>query len=151
MPSAPAGAAVPNVHSASSGVPVRALGDSKIPYDILRYIPEESAEHYKLAPLVVSDGVLEVGMVDPDDIRGFDALNFIARNTGMPFKVYQISVDDFEHILKMYRGLGGEVDRAITDLSTESTQQKMRAEGEAAPLDLDDPSIARKAGGEIAR
>lgn len=123
---------------------MRALGEGKISYDVLRYIPEESAQHYKLAPLAVVDDVLEVGMVDPDDIRGFDALNFIARNTGMPFKVYRISAEDFDRILKMYRGLGGEVDQAITDLETEAVQQRMHAEGEAAPLDLDDPSIGRK-------
>ncbi|OGG79425.1 hypothetical protein A3A39_00505 [Candidatus Kaiserbacteria bacterium RIFCSPLOWO2_01_FULL_54_13] len=135
----------------STDAPVRSLGDGKIPYDILKYIPEESADHYRLAPLAVADGVLEVGMVDPDDIRGFDALNFIARNTGMPFKVYRISAEDLGKILAMYRGLGGEVERAITDLQTESAQQKIRAEGDSAPLDLDDPSIGRKAGEEIAR
>ena len=152
MPPAPTGATVPaSARAVSTSAPVRALGDGKIPYNTLRYIPEESAEHYKLAPLGVVDGVLEVGMVDPDDIRGFDALNFIARSTGMPFKVYQISAADFDRILKMYRGLGGEVDRAITDLQTEAVQQRIHVEGEAAPLDLDDPSIARKVGADIGR
>ncbi|MBI2611107.1 type II/IV secretion system protein [Candidatus Kaiserbacteria bacterium] len=117
------------------GAPPRSLGGSKVPYEVLRYIPQESAEHYKLAPLGVVDGILEVGMVDPDDIGGFDALNFIARGTGVPFKVYQISQADFESILRMYKGLGGEVDRAITDLQTE--QKLSRSTEEAAPLDLD--------------
>ncbi|MBI4128946.1 MAG: hypothetical protein HY460_02735, partial [Parcubacteria group bacterium] len=103
----------------SGSAPAKSLGESKVPYDVLKYIPEESAEHYRLAPLSVSDGVLEVGMVDPDDIRGIDALNFIARNTGMPFKVFTISQEDLDRVLAMYRGLGGEVDRAVTDLETE--------------------------------
>src|SRR3989344_8255439 len=103
--------------------PMRKLGEEKISYDILRLIPEESAEHYKLAPLSVTDGVLEVGMVNPDDIRGIDALNFIARSTGMPFKVYRISKEDFERILNMYRGLGGEVERAVVDLTTEEKER----------------------------
>ncbi len=127
--------------ASSSGVPLRTLGDSKVPYDVLKYIPEESVEHYQLAPLGVVEGVLEVGMVDPDDIRGFDALNFIARSTGMPFKVFQISKDDFARIMKMYRGLGGEVERAVTDLQTERRQEKAQATDEMAPLDLDDPSL----------
>jgi len=107
-----------------SGVPSRSIGDTKVPYDILRYIPEESAQHYRLAPLSVVDGVLEVGMVDPDDIRGFDALNFIARSTGLPFKVYRISVEDFERIIDMYHGLGGDVERAVTDLATEQKERR---------------------------
>ena len=132
-----------------SGVPSRSIGDTKVPYDILRYIPEESAQHYRLAPLSVVDGVLEVGMVDPDDIRGFDALNFIARSTGLPFKVYRISVEDFERIIDMYHGLGGDVERAVTDLATE--QKERREEPSAAPLDLDDPSIKKSVDGEFVR
>lgn len=120
----------------SSDVPTRELGSEKIPYDILRLIPEESAEHYELAPLNVVDGVLEVGMVEPDDIRGFDALNFIARSTGMPFKVFRISKEDFERVLSMYRGLGGEVERAVVDLATEEKERPKDID--AAALDLDD-------------
>ncbi len=144
------GAPVPN---GSLSVPARALGDTKIPYEVLRYLPQESAEHYHIAPLGLVDGVLEVGMTDTDDIRGFDALNFIARSTGVPFKVYKISQRDLESVLAMYRGLGGEMDRAITDLHTEEKgaekergkeRGKERAarpvEGEGALLDLSDPS-----------
>src|SRR3990167_5079329 len=131
--------------------PSRSLGDSKVPYDVLKYIPEESATHYQLAPLAVKDGVLEIGMVDPEDIRGLDALNFIARNTGMPFKVFKISKDDFERILKMYRGLGGEGDRPVTDLQVETAAQIGAAEKESAPLDLDDLSLIPKEGTELAK
>ena len=115
-------------------VPVRALGEAKIPYDILKYIPQESAEHYRLAPLGVEDGVLLIGMVDPEDIKGLDALNFIARTSGMPFKIFQISQGDFDKIDGMYGGLSGDVERAVTDFETE--QKRAIEEGETAPLDL---------------
>lgn len=105
--------------SASFGVPEKTLADTKIPYEMLKYIPQESAEHYRFAPIGVTDGVLEVGMVDPDNIAGVDALNFIARKTGMPFKVFKISETDFARIVKMYQGLGSDMDRALTDLESE--------------------------------
>jgi len=139
-------------NSASSiglDIPVRTIGEEKVPYDVLRYIPEESVEHYQLAPLSVADGILEVGMVDPDDIRGFDALNFIARSTGMPFKVFKISKEDLERVLAMYRGLGGEVERAVVDLATEEKERPIDIE--AIPLDLDDPSIQKSVDGVLAR
>jgi len=133
--------------SFSVATPSRALSDQKIPYEILRYIPQESAEHYKIAPLAVTDDVLEVGMVDPDDIHAIDALNFIAKATGMPFKVFTISQDDFDKIIKMYRGLTGEVDRAISDLETaelnKPANQKVDEESGEGPLDLDDPTLSR--------
>ncbi len=128
-------------------MPTRALGDQKVPYEILRYIPQESAEHYRIAPLAVNENVLEVGMVNPDDIHAIDALNFIAKATGLPFKVFTISETDFQNILKMYRGLSSEVDRAITDLETvELTKPKeQRDTGDEAEdlLDLDDPTLSR--------
>ncbi len=129
----------------NSDIPVRALGDLKIPYDVLRTVPEESAEHYKLAPLAITDNVLEVGMVDPDDIQALDALNFISRTSGLPFKVFRITNEDLEHVLTMYRGLRGEVDKAVSDLQSEQeVNAAPKGEQDAAPLDLEDPSISKK-------
>ncbi|MDO8561730.1 MAG: GspE/PulE family protein [bacterium] len=121
----------------------RVLGDKKITYDVLHYIPEESAEHYKLVPLAVVDGVLEVGMTDLDNLAGIDALNFMTRKSGMPFKVFSISEEDFNRVLKMYRGLSGEVQRAVSDLETEQKSHPPVKESELASLDLDDPSLDR--------
>lgn len=35
------------------GIPIRELSGEKIPYDVLKLIPQESAEHYKFVPLAV--------------------------------------------------------------------------------------------------
>ncbi len=143
----PAGKTAPSVDVSVIDVPVREVGDTKIPYDVLRYIPEESAEHYRLAPLSITDNVLEVGMVDPDDIQAIDALNFISRATGMPFKVFRIATGDFARVLEMYRGLTGEVNRAVSDLETE--QQDRAMVGEAAPMDIgSEASSADSVGGK---
>lgn len=132
----------------SSDVEVRALGDSKVPYDVLRAIPQESAEHYQLAPLSIVDDVLEVGMVDPESMQAIDALNFISRTSGYPYKIFRISKEDFDKVLTMYRGLRGEVEQAITDLQTEDvtpTEAKNNAadDAENAPLDLEDPTLSK--------
>ncbi len=108
----------------SSALPERTLGSAKIPYEILKYIPEESAEHYRFAPLAVVEGVLEIGIVDPDNIAAIDALNFITRKTGMPFKLFKIPDSDIEKVIQMYRGLGGDVDRALSDLQSEEQVRK---------------------------
>ncbi len=133
-------------------VPRRSLGDTKVPYEVLRYVPEESAMHYRFVPIGISEGVLEVGMLDPEDIHGIDALNFIARTSGTPFKIFQISQEDFDRVLAMYRGLGGEVERAVTDLQAEQKHDKIKERvGETAPLDLEDSSIGRGPGEGLAK
>ena len=147
MPGEETGAASTTGAQSSDSAPVRAVGDTKIPYEILRYIPEESAMHYGLVPLGVAEGVLEVGMVDPENIEGVDALNFIARSTGMPFKLFKVTQEDFDRVVAMYRGLGGEVERAVSDLQTERAQEKVKTEHESSSLDLEDPSIGKGGGG----
>lgn len=96
-------------------MPTRSL-KSKIPYKILKYIPKDSAEYYKVAPLGVKDGVLQVGIVDPDNMEARDALNFISSKIGMPFKLFLITSQDFEKVLKMYEGLSGKVSEALSSL-----------------------------------
>ena len=153
--------AVDNAHHdehAHEGAPVRTLGDKKIPYDVLKFIPEESATHYQVVPLGVVEGVLEVGMLDPENLSAVDALSFIARKTGMPFKIFRLSREDFDHAILFYKGLGGDVDRAISDLRTEDKAKAAAEEAEYAAqegrisLNLsqqDTSAISKAAGGEI--
>ncbi len=106
------------------GVPVREVGGKPVPFDILRYVPEESARHYRLAPLAIVDSVLEVGMTDPDNLEARDALTFISAKIGMPYKVFLISDTDFEHLLEQYKGLSGEVGKALGEIETELSVEK---------------------------
>ena len=43
-------------------IPTRELADNPVAFETLRFVPEESARHYRLAPLGVVDGALEVGI-----------------------------------------------------------------------------------------
>jgi type IV pilus assembly protein PilB len=96
-------------------IPVRALGEKPVSHDALAYIPQESAEHYHFAPLAVSGGALEVGVVDPDDIEALDALQFISSKVGMPYKLFLISESDFKRVLNEYQNLTGEVGEALSE------------------------------------
>lgn len=135
----------------SAGAPFRQVGNTKVPYDTLRLVPEESAAHYRLVPLAIQDDVLEVGMLDPEDIEAIDALNFITRTSGLPYKIFRVTQEDFDKVLAMYRGLGGEVERAVTELETEQKSRtvkdkKVARDGGLSPIDIEDPSIGRGPG-----
>lgn len=101
------------------GVPTREIGEEAVPFDILRFIPEESARHYRLAPIGEADGALEVGVTDPDNLEARDALTFISAKIGMPYKLYLITETDFERLLGQYKGLSGEVGKALNELETD--------------------------------
>lgn len=138
-----------SAHAADSGAPTRVLSGEKIPFNILEHIPEESATHYSMVPLGIEDGVLEVGMLDPSDIEAIDALNFLTRKEGLPFKVFLISQKDLRNVLGMYNSLGGEVGKALTELETELTEDEkniqeeinQQEKGNEAPIQEDAPII----------
>ncbi len=108
-------------------IPTRNLEGQQIAFSILKNISEDSARHYNFVPIGVKDGLLEVGIVDPENIEARDALNFIASKVGMPYKVYLISMSAFEKVLDDYKGLSGEVTKALTELETELTDDLDKA------------------------
>ncbi len=102
-------------------IPVRTIPENSVPYDVLEYIPEDSAVHYRLVPLGIADGVLEVGLVDPDNMEARDALNFLAAKKDVPYKIFLITEEDFNKVLETYKGITGEVNKALSELETELT------------------------------
>ncbi len=121
-------------------IPVRAVGEMAIPFEILEYIPEESAIHYRFAPIGLKDGVLEIGIVDPDNLEARDALSFLASKSNVPYKLFLIGLDDYNKILQSYKGLTGEVTKALSELETELSVETDSVKKETSPQDNKKPS-----------
>ncbi len=96
-------------------IPTRTLDSRNVPSNVLKYIPLESAQTYNFSPIGVTDGVLEIGITDPENIQAMDVLQFLTVKNGMPFKVFLISFSTLQQLLESYRGTGGEVDKALTE------------------------------------
>lgn len=131
-------------------IPTYELGEQTVPYDILQYIPHESAKHYGAVPLGLKDGALEVGVIDPDNIEALDALNFISAKRNIPFKVYLISQQDFDAVLQLYKGLSGTVSQALTEfepgiIKEEANDNDVEFDGGEGTLDDLEESVERAA------
>lgn len=100
------------------GLPTRMLGDPPADEDVFSYIPLDSARHYGFVPLSMSDGALEVGITDPDNIEALDALQFISGQVGIPYKIFLITKQDLDRVLDAYQNLSGEVGRALSEYET---------------------------------
>lgn len=107
----------------NTGAPVRSLKDEEVSSKVLEFIPQDSAIHYRIVPIGVKDGVLEVGAVDPNDLDARDALNFISAKIGMPYKLFLISEEDFQIAIDKYKGLSGEVTKVLSELESELASQ----------------------------
>ena len=100
-------------------IPQRSLAGKKISPEILKYIPEESAKHYQFVPIGIKDGVLEIGIVDPDNVEARNAVSFISDKLGLPFKFFLITTKDFRAVIDNYKSLSSEVGKALGELDSE--------------------------------
>lgn len=108
-------------------IPLKRIDPESVPLQILEIIPEDSARYYQMIPIGKRDKVLEVGMVYPEDIKAREALEFVARRQNFSYQIFLITLTDFKNLLKKYRTLRGEVTRALEELETELTEEKMEA------------------------
>ncbi len=100
-------------------IPTQNLEGKDIPFAILKYVSEDAATHYGFVPIALKDGVLELGIVDPENIEARDAINFIVGKLNIPYKIFIISEKDYKKVISSYKGLSGEVTKALTELESE--------------------------------
>ncbi len=100
-------------------LPYQKIDAKNIPHDILKYVAEEAATHYKFVPIGFAEGVLSIGVTEPENIEGMNALQFISAKQGIPFKIFLISYSDFIAVLESYKALSQEVDSAVGELNDE--------------------------------
>lgn len=111
-----------NAKSEYYGLPKAELYGKKIESSALNYLPQESVLQYKIIPIGIEDGILMVGIVDPSNTQALDALQFITSKSSVAYKLFLITEKDFNFVLEGYKGLGGEVDSALSDLDSELTR-----------------------------
>lgn len=100
-------------------IPFKIVSTDDVKLKLLETIPEESAKYYKMIAIDKEDDCLEVGMVYPDDLKAREALDFLSRQSKFNYKVFLISLSNFNDLLKKYRSLKKEVTRALEELESE--------------------------------
>ncbi len=123
------------IKSEVSGISLRDDFDAEnIPEDLLRVVPEDSANYYKMAPIDKKDGKIEIGMVYPENLRAKEALRFLSRRNNFSYSVFLISLRAFEEISKQYRTLTKEVGEALEDIGDDLVLDE---EEEETKIDMD--------------
>jgi type IV pilus assembly protein PilB len=108
---------VAKVKSQLLGIPYKAVEFDKIPDDILKLIPEETAQTYHVIPLSRDDKMLVVGMINPSDVRAQEALRFIAKQNRLSLGVYIVTPSDLELVLQRYHPYQSDVQSALSSMN----------------------------------
>lgn len=104
-------------------MPTKKVDVQNISFNVLKYIPEDSAMYYHFVPFALNEGVLEVGITDPENIQGIDALQFISAKLGVPFKLFLITKTDYEGVMNSYKGISAQVNDALKDFDKDSNEE----------------------------
>jgi type IV pilus assembly protein PilB len=125
-------------------IPYQKVSREQITGEVLKFVEEAAATHYKFVPIGYADGVLSIGVTEPENIEAMNALQFISVKQEVPFKVFLISQSDYLAVLENYKASSTEVDKAVTDLNDElerankevgTTEHSLGTKGEKVKAD----------------
>lgn len=109
------------------GLSYQNLANKKIDEEIIRLIPLEVAENYKIICFEKEEQGLSVGITDPDNFKAFEAINFLAKEQNLNIRYFLISKASFQQAVKQYKNLSKEISEAVqakVDEEAEITDQK---------------------------
>jgi len=100
-------------------IPFKKVVLEEISEGIFDFFPEEAMTQYKMVPLSSKDGIFEIGMIYPEDVRAQETLRFLSRKNKFKYKVFLIGFKDFNKILKRYGTLKREAEKALNKIKEE--------------------------------
>ncbi len=118
-------------------IPLKVVSSQDVLLKVLETIPEESARYYQMIPLVKEGNRLEIGMVYPKDLKAREALEFLARQNKFSYRIFLITLSNFNELLRKYRTLRKEVTRALEELETELKKEKEVGKKKIKPTELE--------------
>lgn len=113
----------------------RSLIDTKIPDQVLNLIPFDVAENYKIVCFEVAQGKLKVGLVDPENFKAIEAIDFLAKEENLQPEYFLISALSFATALKHYKTLGKEVSLALETKAEEEGLERAKVKINQAEIE----------------
>ncbi len=114
------------------GVPYVSLLDQEIPPVALNRVPLETAQNYNAVAFAERGNELDVAMVDPQDFKAVEALDFLARRDGFRVMPYICSAQSIRSVLKQFESVNKEVAKVLekAELEPEGAAEEAAGEGD---------------------
>lgn len=116
------------------GVPFRRAEVANIPDALLKLIPFEISENYKVIPMERKGNMLVVGMLNPLDEKAQEALRFIAKRERVSLGVYLVPISDLREAWRKYKPYTSELEELVTSVT------KTVKSGKSSVVSLDEAS-----------
>ena len=91
----------------------------------LNVVAKELAENYRMVAFKKTGQELKVAMVNPNDYKAIEALEFIARESRLNIKHHIVSPSGLKYILRQYETLSAEVEEAMEGVTSEKYKEAL--------------------------
>ncbi len=109
-----------SIKSKLLNIPVADLEGKEIPKKVLGLIPKEVAENYQIVSFNQDGSELHVGLVNPQNFKAIEAVEFLAQKASLKVRYFIISPDSFKVAFRQYQILGEEVEEALAGISEQT-------------------------------
>ncbi|MEI6378622.1 MAG: ATPase, T2SS/T4P/T4SS family [Candidatus Falkowbacteria bacterium] len=106
------------------------LSETEIPDEVLNSIPPEVAEHYKVVCFEKQAKQMSIGMVDPENFRAIEAIDFLAIKNSLQVEYYLISQVSFTNSYRQYQRFNKEV---VSALKQKEEEERIDLEKDTGP------------------
>ncbi len=107
-------------------IPFVNLEDLEVTHEIVTLIPQSVAENYELVLFELTGKNAKIALVNPNDYRGIEAIDFWAKKEGYTLQFFIATRNGYRSVMKSYTPFKKEVSAALDTL--EETQNKERSE-----------------------
>ncbi len=116
------------------GFPYMNLVDKDLPEDALQTIPSEVAQNYKIICFAKEDKKIKVGIIDSNNFKAIEAVDFLAKRGGLLAEYFLISKKSFSFAFKKYKILSKELTSAL-EKKEESEEEDKKKQNEESGLE----------------
>ena len=104
--------------------------------EVLRYISQDSSKKYGIVPYKMTEGVLYVAVLDPENYEALNVLRFISEKEKIGIEVALAGPEIFALIAKQYAGADTAVSEAIISLKKDDKESLERQIEKAPKKDM---------------
>ena len=124
------------------GFPYVSLVDKDLSDDALQTIPSEVAQNYKIICFAKENKKIKVGIIDSNNFKAIEAVDFLAKRGGFLAEYFLISKKSFSYAFKKYKTLSKELTSA---LESKKEDEKAEKEKEKEEDDSDLEEVTKSA------
>jgi type IV pilus assembly protein PilB len=110
------------------GMPFVDLTERVIPKETLELVSQNIKDSFNIVPVEFDGKTLQIAMLNPQDIKATNAIEFLASDRGWSVKYVIAPTSQIQSLLKKLKGLGTEVATALAQAKGKFTKKEEKIE-----------------------